>query len=78
MTLSMTKKTKIPERRPTDIILQKTFLQTKGESRNVEEIPPANLDEFIRGMKYSFCNFFFLGKSRNARYRERKISVCMK
>ena len=30
-----------------DIILLKTFLQTKGESRNVEEIPPANLDDFL-------------------------------
>ena len=30
------------------IILLKPFLQTKGESsRNVEEIPPANLDEFL-------------------------------
>ena len=27
-----------------DIILLKTFLQTKDESRNVEEIPPADLD----------------------------------
>ena len=30
-----------------DIILLKTFLQTKGESKNVEEIPPANLDDFL-------------------------------
>ena len=30
-----------------DIILLKTFLRTKGNSRNVEEIPPANLDEFL-------------------------------
>ena len=30
-----------------DIILLRKFLQTKGESRNVVEIPPANLDEFL-------------------------------
>ena len=30
-----------------DIILLKTFLQPKGESRNVEDILPANLNEFL-------------------------------
>ena len=30
-----------------DIILLTAFLQTKGESRNVEEISPANIDDFL-------------------------------
>ena len=67
-----------------NIILLKTFLQMKNEFRNVEELPSANLDEFLsefiltvranegkdyeptslRGMRNSFCKFFFLGKSR--------------
>ena len=71
-----------------DIILLKTFLQTKGESRNVEKISPAKLDEllsefiltvrtkegkddeltFLRGMRYSFCKFFFLEKVDNTLY----------
>mgnify|MGYP001794154686 CR=1 FL=1 len=45
------KKSNTPAKTDRDIALLNTFLQTKVncyvQSRNVEEIPPANLDDFL-------------------------------
>ena len=49
------------------IILLKTFLQTTGECRNVEEIPPAKLEEF-------WASSYLLCKQRREKTISRHLS----